>query len=203
MCCSVCHPQNAGLISRVVVVGVSGVDNQYLGDNLSQLPFFSACSRPMRVRYFKGATPKRALFTFLYYAKGTARKGGEGLGDLSTGATAGEEDDDDDDDDDADDGRTASAEGGGAGGRGAAVTGPAPSEAEAGDPLERLVLSRSQLELWGFPVPTEAPALPPTSSWGEGEGEDLGCPIGQDDATPPAADPAWLQQDQHGQRPVT
>lgn len=59
--------QNAGLVSKVVVVGLSGVDSQYLQDNMSQLPFMQACSKALPITYFKGQGVRKAIYPLLFY----------------------------------------------------------------------------------------------------------------------------------------
>jgi hypothetical protein len=59
--------QNAGLVSKVVVVGLSGVDSQYLQENMSQLPFMQACSKALPITYFKGQGVRKAIYPLLFF----------------------------------------------------------------------------------------------------------------------------------------
>lgn len=167
-----------------MVVGLAGVDPAYLKENLSQLPFLAACTRPMPLRLYHGPHPRRSIFSLLFYRPKEKERRKQKL--VAAGATAGrgrsdsavsatgclpsdeeegeggrrgedEEEDDDDDDDLAEEDAAA------------AVAQPDAEVVGAGDgggdddedrtvsvePFEQYVMGLTQLKLAGYPLPPQ------------------------------------------------
>ena len=61
--------RNARLLDSVVVISLAGVDPAYMQDNLSQLPFLQACTRPVPLRLYRGPHPRRCIYSLLFYPR--------------------------------------------------------------------------------------------------------------------------------------
>lgn len=182
--------QNLGLISRVVVVGLAGIDCETLTKSLSQLPFFSACSSPRSISYYRGLNPRRMLYSLLFYPPQKGRGGGEESDDDSDGY---------DEDDEEEEAKLGAGD---------------PANDLGLDPVEKYVLTLGQLKTWGYLLPPDSVVegkgeathagdqpLPPPPLGGE---EDLGESLeasanhyGEEDSSKGSA-LAWLDQGAEG-----
>lgn len=150
-----------------MVVGLAGVDPSYLKDNLSQLPFLAACTRPMPLRLYHGPHPRRSIFSLLFYrpkekekrklmmGAGRPRSDSAVSGCLPNGEEDEEEEDADEEDDDlAEEDAAAAPQCNGAGNSSGSHNGEEEEDDKtvSVEPFEQYVLGLNQLKLAGFPL---------------------------------------------------